>query len=58
MEINMKEAGQMINMMAKELLLGMMEKNMRVNGKVEKNMEKVNTFMQMEIFMLEHGKKI
>ena len=44
--------------MAKELLLGMMEKNMRVNGKVEKNMEKVNTFMQMEIFMLEHGKKI
>ena len=48
----------MINMRAKELLLGMMEKNMRVNLKMEKNMEKVNIFTQMEIFMLEHGKKI
>lgn len=51
----MRENGLVIQGMAMESKPGQMEENMKDSGKIIKPMEKVNSIIQMEIFMMETG---
>ena len=58
MEQNMLENSKMIFTMVTVQLLGKTVQNIQGAGKKVKDMEKVNTNIQMETFTMDHGKKV
>lgn len=58
MDIDMKDYGEMINVMDLERNFGQMVVVIKENIVMVKNMERVNIYGQMEIFMMENGVKI
>jgi hypothetical protein len=58
MDIDMKDYGEMINVMDLGRNFGQMVVVIKENIVMVKNMERVNIYGQMEIFMMENGVKI